>query len=58
MKAPMGSQVKQALSNIRTAKILTATIIANSNHSDIIRIKDILPEGKTLTLKRISFKNR
>ncbi|MET0243769.1 MAG: hypothetical protein ABW174_09875 [Flavitalea sp.] len=58
MKASMGSKVKQALSSARTAKVLTAAIIANNHSSDVIRINGALPNGQTLVLKRVSLKDR
>jgi len=59
MKASMGSQVREALSSVKTAKVLTAAIIANNrNNNDVIRVNGALPNGKMLVLKRISLKDR
>jgi|GEM_PF-5411689 len=58
MKASMGTQVKQALRNTKTAKVLTAAIIANGRFSDVIKIAGALPDGQVLTLKKISLKDR
>jgi len=53
MKASMGSKVKQALSSTKTAKVLTAAIIANRRFLDVIKVAGALPDGKILTLKRV-----
>lgn len=58
MKASMGTFVKQALSNYLTAKILTDAVIKNSRTSDVITVKGALPDGRILTLKRISLKDK
>jgi hypothetical protein len=58
MKASMGSKVREALSNVRTARVLTAAIIAGNRHQDVIKVNGALPDGKMLVLKRISLKDR
>jgi hypothetical protein len=58
MKASMGSQVREALSSYKTAKVLTAAIIANNRNGDVVRVNGALPNGKMLVLKRISLKDR
>jgi len=58
MKASMGTQVKEALSGLRTGRVLTAAVIANSRNSDVIRVANALPGGQVLTLKKISLKDR
>jgi len=54
----MGTQVKEALSGLRTGRVLTAAVIANSRNSDVIRVANALPGGQVLTLKKISLKDR
>jgi hypothetical protein len=59
MKASMGSRVRAALSTTKTAKVLTAAIIANNRYNnDVIRVNGALPNGETLVLKRISLRDR
>ncbi len=60
MKASMGSQVREALSSAKTAKVLTTAIIASNRNpnQDVIRVNGALPNGKTLVLKRVSLKEK
>ena len=57
MKASMGGLVKKVLSNPKTAKILTSEIISQLRYSDVIKVKDVLPDGKILVLKRVRIDN-
>lgn len=58
MKASMGSYVKSALSNVQTAKVLTGAIIKGVHNSNEIKIEGALENGRVLTLKRISLKDK
>jgi hypothetical protein len=58
MKAPMGKKIQEILSDSIRARRLTSAIIANSGKSDVITIENILPGNQSLTLKRISLRDR
>jgi len=58
MKAPMGKKIQEILSDSIRAKRLTSAIIANSGRSDTITINNILPGNQSLTLKRISLRDK
>jgi hypothetical protein len=58
MKASMGTQVKEALSGLKSGRVLTAAVIANSGSSDVIRVANALPGGQVLTLKKVSLKDK
>jgi len=58
MKASMGTYVKSALSSVETAKVLTGAIIKGLHNSNEIKIQGALSNGRVLTLKRISLKDK
>jgi len=53
MEAAIGTQVKKVLADQQKAKILSTAIIEQSATSNVIKVRGVLPEGKTLTLTRV-----
>lgn len=58
MKASMGTNVKKALAQVETARVLTNAVIRGLATSNDIRVQGVLPDGRTLTLKRVSLKEQ
>jgi hypothetical protein len=54
----MGINVKKARAQVETARVLTNAVIRGLATSNDIRVQGVLPDGRTLTLKRVSLKEQ